>query len=135
MLIKRQGNWWNVLVVLTALGLVLAGCVALQKNHVSDVEGLLARAGFTKMAADTPQKLAHLKSLAQHRLVHHERDGNKYVLYADATYCTCLYVGDETNLQHYRNLEIQQNEDPLQLLNDPDIVTGEEWSDIWGPSK
>ena len=132
---KHQGNWWNVLIVLAALGLVLAGCAALQKNDVTDVEGLLAKAGFRKMVADTPQKLAHLKSLPQHKLIHHERDGGKHVLYADATYCICLYVGNETNLQHYRNLEIQQNEDPLTLMSDPDIVTGEEWSDIWGPSR
>ncbi|MBU0735258.1 MAG: hypothetical protein KKG10_14015 [Proteobacteria bacterium] len=131
---KRQKNGWNVAIVLAALGLVLGGCVSLQKNTVADVEGLLARAGFRKMVADTPQKLAHLKTLPQHKLTHHERDGNKYVLYADATYCTCLYVGDETSLQHYRNLEIQQNENPLELLNQPDIVTGQEWSDIWGPS-
>lgn len=135
MLMKCQIKWWNVPVILAALGLVLAGCAALQKNTVSDVEGLLARAGFTKMVADTPQKLAHLKSLPQHKLIHHERDGKKYVLYADATGCTCLYVGDETNLRHYHNLETQQGEDTVQLLNDPDIVTGEEWSDTWGPSK
>ncbi|MBL7203815.1 MAG: hypothetical protein ISS63_05710 [Desulfobacteraceae bacterium] len=132
---KLHGIWWNVLIVLTVLGLALAGCAALQESTVTDVEGLLARAGFTKMPADTPQKLAHLKSLPQRKLIHHERDGNKHVLYADATYCICLYVGDETNLQHYRNLEIQQNENPLALINDPDIVTGEEWSDIWGPSR
>ena len=132
---KLHGIWWNVLIVLTVLGLALAGCAALQESTVTDVEGLLARAGFTKMPADTPQKLAHLKSLPQRKLIHHERDGNKHVLYADATYCICLYVGDETNLQHYRNLEIQQNENPLALINDPDIVTGERWSDIWGPSR
>jgi hypothetical protein len=135
MLIKFHGIWWNVLIVLTVLGLSLAGCATLKENSVTDVEGLLARAGFTKMPADTPQKLAHLKSLPQHKLIHHERDGNKDVLYADAAYCICLYVGDETNLKHYRNLEIQQNENRLVLLEDPDIVTGEEWSDIWGPSR
>ncbi len=90
---------------------------------------------LSKMPADTPKELAHLKSLPQHRLLHHERDGKRYVLYADAAYCTCVYVGDETTLQHYRNLEIQQNEDPIALMNDPDIVTGEEWSDIWGRSR
>jgi hypothetical protein len=90
---------------------------------------------LSKMPADTPKELAHLKSLPQHRLIHHERDGKRYVLYADAAYCNCVYVGDETTLQHYRNLEIQQNEDPIALMNDPDIVTGEEWSDIWRRSR
>ena len=132
---KRHGIWWNVLIVLTLLGLTLAGCAALRESAVTDVEGLLARAGFTKMPADTPQKLAHLKSLPQHKIIHRERDGNKHVLYADATYCICLYVGDETNLRHYRNLQIQQNEDPLALINNPEIVTGTEWSDIWEPSR
>ena len=132
---KRQRNLWRVLVALTVLSLVVAACATLQESGVTDVEGLLERAGFGKMPADTPQKLAHLKSLPQHRLIHHERDGKKYVLYADATYCVCVYVGNETQLQHYRNLEIQQNENPLQLINDPDVVTGEEWSDIWERSQ
>ena len=132
---KRKRNWWNGLIIFTALSLALAGCAALQKNTVADVEGLLAKAGFTKMPADTPQKLAHLKSLPQNKLIRHEHDGNKYVLYADATYCICLYVGNETKLQHYRNLEIQQNENALQLINDPDIVTGEDWTNFWEPSR
>jgi hypothetical protein len=117
------------------LSLTLAGCASLQKNAVKDVEGLLARAGFRQMPADTPQKLAHLKSLPQNKIIHRTRDGNPYIVYADASYCICMYVGNETNLRNYRNLEIQQNENPVELLNQPDIVTGERWSDIWGPSK
>ncbi len=90
------------------------------------------RAGFKKMPADTPEKLAHLKVLPQHKLIHHMLDGQKRVMYADAAYCVCVFVGDETNLRRYRNLEIQQNENPIALMEDPDIVTGTEWSDIWG---
>jgi hypothetical protein len=130
-----QKKRWMVLVVMTALGLALAGCAALNKNSVTDVEGLLTRAGFSKMVADTPEKLAHLKSLPQHKFIAHERDGSKHILYADVTYCTCLYVGDETQLEHYRRLEIQQGENQLELLSQPDIVTGTEFSDIWGASK
>ena len=48
---KHKGNVWVVAMVLVALGLVLAGCAALQKNDVTDVEGLLKRAGFTQMPA------------------------------------------------------------------------------------
>jgi len=132
---ERQGRGWMVLILLIALGWILSGCAALNKNSVTDVEGLLTRAGFTKMAANTPEKLAHLKSLPQHKFIRHERDGSKHVLYADATYCTCLYVGNETELEHYRRLEIQQGENQLELLSQPDIVTGTEFSDIWGPSK
>jgi len=132
---KPQRNWWIALVVVAVLSLALAGCAALQKNNVTGVEGLLTRAGFRQMPADTPQKLAHLKSLPQNKIIRRTRHGNPYIVYADATYCICMYVGNETNLRHYRNLEIQQNENPVALLNQPGIVTGEEWSDVWGPSK
>jgi len=131
---RPQRNWWIVLVVVAVLSLALAGCAALQKNAVTGVEGLLIRAGFKKMVADTPQKLAHLKSLSQNKIIRRTRHGNPYIVYADASYCICMYVGNETNLRHYRNLEIQQNENPVELLNQPGIVTGEEWSDVWGPS-
>ena len=126
---------WMVPVIVAALGLALAGCAALNKNSVTDVEGLLTKAGFSKMVADTPQKQAHLKSLPQHKFITHQIDGSKRILYADATYCTCLYVGDETELEHYRRLEIEQGENQIELLAQPDIVTGMEFSDIWGPSK
>ena len=130
---KRQGNWWNVLIVVAALTLALAGCAALQKNDVADVEGLLAKAGFSKKVADTAQKLAHLKTLPQHKLFRHNLHGNPYVMYADATYCTCPYVGNETNLRHYRDLEKQQNVNPAELMNRASIGTGETWSTVWGP--
>jgi hypothetical protein len=117
---------------LVALGVSLSGCAGLQQNEVSDVEGLLLKAGFTRMPADTPKKLAHLKSLPQHKLIHHMLNGQSRVMYADAADCACLFVGDDTNLQHYRNLEIQQNENPVLLMENPDIVTGAEWSDVWG---
>ena len=129
---KNSGNRGSVWAVLMILMVFLAGCAGLQRNEVSDVEGLLLRAGFTKMPADTAEKLAHLKSLPQHKLIHHMLNGQTRVMYADAAHCVCVFVGDETNLKHYRNLEIQQNENPIALMEDPDIVTGTEWSDVWG---
>ena len=50
------------LVGVVTIALMLAGCAALQKNEVMDVEGLLTKAGFQKHVADTPQKMAHLKN-------------------------------------------------------------------------
>ena len=132
---KYHGSGRRVWVLVLMLGCIYAGCAGLQQNRVADVEGLLKRAGFTQMPADTPEKLAHLKSLPQHRLIHHTLNGQNRVMYADAAYCVCVYVGDEAQLRHYRNLEIQQNEDPIALMTDPDIVTGTEWSDVWGRSR
>ena len=113
---KFQRNWWIVLIVVAVLSLTLAGCASLQKNAVKDVEGLLTKAGFRQMPADTPEKLAHLKSLPQNKIIRRTRDGNLYIVYADASNCICMYVGNETNLRHYRNLEIQQNENPAGII-------------------
>lgn len=115
------------------IALMLAGCAALQKNEVLDAEGLLTKAGFQKYVADTPQKMAHLKTLAQQRISRHKRHGKLYFVYADAANCRCLYAGDETAFQHYQDLERQQNSNVLEM-DRPDIVTGEQWSQSpWGP--
>ena len=77
---KPQKNWWIALVVVAVVSLTLAGCAALQKNNVTGVEGLLTRAGFRQMPADTPQKLAHLKSLPQNKIIRRTRHGNPYIV-------------------------------------------------------
>ena len=123
----------NPLVFVAVLGMILAGCAALERNDAIDVEQLLAKAGFKKQVADTSAKLAHLKTLPQRKFSRHHRDGKEYYVYADATYCRCLYVGNAEAFQHYRDLEIQQGESFIEM-NRPDIITGEDWSrSPWGP--
>lgn len=130
---KRRKGWLNTAVVFVVLGMVLGGCAALQKNEVSDVEGLLTKAGFRKQVADTPERLAHLNSLSQGKFSRHRRHGKVYYVYSDATYCKCLYSGDAKDYQHYLDLERQQNLSPIEMLR-PDIVTGMDWSQApWGP--
>ncbi|MBL7211574.1 MAG: hypothetical protein ISS61_04225 [Desulfobacteraceae bacterium] len=130
---KKRRGWLNAAVILVVLGVVLAGCAALQKSEVTDVEGLLTKAGFRKQVADTPGRVAHLNALPQGKFSRHRRHGKVYYVYADATNCRCLYSGDATNYQHYQDLESQQNLGPIQMMR-PDIVTGEDWSQApWGP--
>jgi hypothetical protein len=132
-MMKKVQIWLIPLVGVVTIALMLAGCAALQRNEVLDVEGLLTKAGFQKQIADTPQKLAHLKSLAQQCISRHKRHGKLYFVYADAADCQCLYSGDEEALRHYRDLERQQGNNPLEM-DRPDIVTGEDWSvSPWGP--
>ena len=130
---KKSLVWLIPLVGAVTIALMLTACAALQKNEVLDVEGLLTKAGFQKQIADTPQKLAHLKTLAQHRISRHKRHGKLYFVYADAADCLCLYAGDERAFQHFQDLERQQNSNPIEM-DRPDIVTGEDWSLApWGP--
>lgn len=64
---KYQEKAFSIRFFVLALSLAFAACAGLQQNRVADVEGLLERAGFTRKPADTPEKLAHLKSLPQHK--------------------------------------------------------------------
>ena len=130
---KKIRIWLVPLVTAVVVATMFAGCAALQKNAVSDVEGLLTKAGFQKHVADTPQKLTHLKTLTQHRISRHKRHGNLYFVYADAANCQCLYAGNEEAFRHFRDLERQQNSNPIEM-DQPDIVSGEDWSAApWGP--
>jgi len=132
-MIKKMQVWLFPLVGVVTLAMMLAGCAALQKNEVMDAEGLLTKAGFQKHVADTPQKMVHLKTLSQQVISRHKRHGKLYFVYADAANCQCLYAGDETDFQHYQDLERQQNNNVIEM-DRPDIVTGEEWSQSpWGP--
>ena len=133
---KEMGKKWNGSIYFVAaliLAVALAGCAALQKNNATDVEGLLTQAGFKKMEADTPEKATHLKTLPQRKFSRTTRHGKTYFVFADDTYCKCLFFGDETAMQHYRALEAQQDEN-IRDLDRPEYVTGEEWSRApWGP--
>ena len=76
-----------VLLALSA-AILLTGCAVaafldIQKEEAKDTERLLAAAGFELKLADTPQKMAHLKTLAQNSLVMHDADGQLRYVYAD----------------------------------------------------
>jgi len=107
---KVRVRWVGALLV-TVLVLALAGCAVVkevQKNEAADKEQLLAAAGFQVKLADTPQKMAHLQTLTQRKLITHERNGKVYYLYADALNCKCLYVGDEAAYQRFQQMQIDR---------------------------
>lgn len=88
-------------------------------------EQLLAGAGFEKKVADTPEKLAYLRTVTPaRRLVPHRRDGQLYYVYADPAMCKCLYVG--TPVQYQRVLEKRLANEQLvaqqELLNDDAVI-------------
>lgn len=89
--------------------LMLHGCAALDASKAKDTEQLLSAAGFHLQLADTPEKMAHVSELTQHKLVPHEKDGAIIYVYADATSCRCVYAGDEAAYQRYQLLAIQTN--------------------------
>ena len=94
-------------------------------------EQLLAGAGFQKKVADSPAKLAHLRTLTPARkLVTHRREDQLYYVYADPDTCKCLYVG--TAAQYQLALANRLERDHLEAMQehfDDDAVI---WT-LWAP--
>ena len=95
--------------MLLIVGVALSGCAAIEKSNATDTEKMLAAAGFNMKLADTPEKMAHVKSMQQREVVSHIKNGSVYYAYADAKFCKCLYMGNEKNYQEYEKLSIQQD--------------------------
>jgi hypothetical protein len=91
------------------LGGFLSSCAMMSAQKAKDTEQLLAAAGFKMKLADTPAKMAHLKTLTQYKIVPHQKDGVAYYIYADATNCQCFYWGQDKDYQKFQQLQVQQN--------------------------
>ncbi|MEJ2474113.1 MAG: hypothetical protein P8Y74_09535 [Desulfobacterales bacterium] len=123
---KSQMTWLKSMGIITVLSIALAGCAAMKKSEATDTEQLLAAAGFKMKLADTPERLAHLKTLTQLKVVPHDRNGKMYYVYADAAYCQCLYAGNQEAYQRYENLAVKQN---IAQMNE---AASMDWG-MWGP--
>ena len=112
---------------------LLISCAAMEAQDAEDKEQLLAAAGFKLQLADSPEKMAHLKTLTQQKIVTHEKDGKNYYVYADATTCQCLYLGDDSDYQRFQQLQIQKNiiQDQKMTAEMNENATMN-WG-IWGP--
>jgi hypothetical protein len=124
--LKSRMTWLKSVGIITVLSIALAGCAAMKKSEATDTEQLLAAAGFKMKLADTPERLAHLKTLTQLKVVPHDRNGKMYYVYADAAYCQCLYAGNQEAYQRYENLAVKQN---IAQMNE---AASMDWG-MWGP--
>ncbi len=113
------------------LSAALGGCVSV---GAPEKEGQLSAAGFTRLQADTPQKMAKLQALPQNSIVYSPRKkGNAYI-YADASGCGCAYVGNEAAYQQYQQIRaannIAQMQETTAMLN---AESAADWGGAWGP--
>lgn len=74
-----------------------------------NLEGLLLEAGFVRNPADTPEKKARIKGEVQRRVIPVEEGSEVYYIYADADFCSCLYVGDESAFRRFEDLLQMEN--------------------------
>jgi hypothetical protein len=78
--------------VVTALA-ALSGCATLRGQDAVSTEQLLAKAGFQKRNADSPEQARNLASMPPFRLVARGVGGDAAYTYADPVSCHCLYIG------------------------------------------
>ena len=64
----------------------------------------LENAGFKMRQANTPQKMARLRSVPPHRFIARKKNGVSYYLYADPDDCKCAFVGNQQALDAYRDM-------------------------------
>ena len=104
------------------LAFALAGCVSANVN----TEDLLGQAGFRRLPADSPAKVAHLQTLPPRKLVARTNQGKKYYVYADPEGCKCLYIGSPAEYQSYQRL-VQQQQAAERLLYSTGVEEAREW--------
>ena len=118
--------------MLLIVGVALSGCAAIEKSNATDTEKMLAAAGFNMKLADTPEKMAHVKSMQQREVVSHIKNGSVYYAYADAKFCKCLYMGNEKNYQEYEKLSIQQDTAEMNREASENWGAWGGWNNGWG---
>ena len=111
--------------------LALTGCASV---GAPEKEGQLAAAGFVRMQADTPQKVAKLQALPQNTIVYAQRKKGNYYIYADAAGCGCALVGNDAAFRQYQQIRaannIAQMQETTALLN---AEAAADWGGAWGP--
>jgi hypothetical protein len=117
------------------LALVLAGggCAYFARQSAQDTENLLAAAGFTMKPADTPEKLAHLRTMPLRTIVSRSKSDQLVFTYADPDYCKCLWVGNASQYNAYQRLVEQRQVAQIRLMAaQEEEMASMNWG-MWGP--
>lgn len=112
---------------------LLAACTYFKRQDAEQVEDQLAAAGFKMKLADTPEKIAKLKSLPVRELVPRPMNGETVYLYADPDFCQCLFAGRQDEYDRYQRLALkqqiaQEHVDAAEMNEDAAMDWG-----LWGP--
>jgi len=109
----------------------LAGCASV---GAPEKEGQLAAAGFVRLPADTPARVAKLQALPQNTIVFTQRKNGPVYIYADAAGCNCAYVGTPAAYQQYQEIRAANNIAQMQETTaELNLAAAEDWGGAWGP--
>lgn len=87
--------------------LLLCACES-EESRITRKTDMLAAAGFDARPANTPEREQMLRTLPPNKFVRKEKGDQFLYVYADPVVCNCLYIGDQTAYNKYRNLVFQQ---------------------------
>jgi hypothetical protein len=94
---------------------------------------LLAAAGFTMRPADTPEKLAHLRTMPVRTIISRSKSDQLVFTYADPDYCKCLWVGNGRQYNAYQRLAEQRQVAQMRLMAAEEAeMASMNWG-MWGP--
>jgi hypothetical protein len=115
----------------------VAACASLEEK-VQDTQQLLAAAGFKINYAQTAEQQANIKGMTQHKLVVHPKGDKVLYVYADASICQCVYVGDADAYARFQKLavekEIAEDERQAAEINLDATMSGGMWGPgLWWP--
>ena len=109
----------------------LAGCASV---GAQEKEGQLSAAGFVRLQADTPMRVAKLQALPQNTIVFSQRKSGPVYIYADAAGCNCAFVGGPAAYQAYQQIRIANNISQMQETTaELNMAEAEDWGGAWGP--
>ncbi len=128
----KKTDGLTCLLIFAALCVFLSGCAAIQKQKVEDTENILSAAGFNMHLADTPEKMAHLQSQPQLKMVPRRINGKLWYTYADAKYSRALYIRDAKAYQQYQKLRLQKDMAEEQENAAEEEGNMQAWY-MWGP--
>lgn len=97
----------STIAMLIFVGVTASACVT-TSNATQDKENLLSAAGFKIRLADTPERIASLKSLPPNEFTVQSQNGQPVFIYADPAVCGCLYYGNQDNFSAYQQMAFQQ---------------------------
>lgn len=109
----------------------LAGCASV---GAPEKEGQLSAAGFVRLQADTPERVAKLQALPQNTIVFAQRPKGPVYIYADAAGCNCAFVGTPAAYQQYQQLRAANNIAQMQEVTAQlNMEAAYDWGGAWGP--
>jgi hypothetical protein len=116
-----------------AATLAVGGCAYFTRQSAQDTENLLAAAGFTMRPADTPEKLAHLRTMPVRTIISRSKSDQLVFTYADPDYCKCLWVGNASQYNAYQRLVEQRQVAQIRLMAaQEEEMASMNWG-MWGP--